>query len=65
MPSSEDDAINEVHVLLGEYEQFLSGKAEGTTDAYLRTVRHLIAWVVLLPPNAGEIHHQQFCPVSD
>src|SRR5258708_24946984 len=59
MPSSEDDAINEVHVLLGEYEQFLSGKAEGTTDAYLRTVRHLIAWVVLLPGNAGLFQPQQ------
>lgn len=59
MPSSEDDAINEVHALLGEYEQFLSGKAEGTTDAYLRTVRHLIAWVVLLPGNAGQFQPPQ------
>src|SRR5258708_20768207 len=53
MPFSEDDAINEVHALLGEYEQFLSGKAEGTTDAYLRTVRHLIAWVARFPGNTG------------
>jgi len=52
MPSPEDDAVEEVHALVGEYEQFLSGKAEGTTEAYLRTVRHLIAWVAQLPGNA-------------
>src|SRR5258707_9150602 len=59
MPSSEDDAINEVHVLLGEYEQFLSGKAEGTTDAYLRTVRHLIEWVAQLSGNGGQFQPRQ------
>ena len=46
------DAIDDVVALLGEYKQFLSGKAEGTTEAYLRTVRHLIAWVAQLPGNA-------------
>ena len=30
------------HLLLEEYEHFLSGKAEGTIEAYLRTVRHMI-----------------------
>ena len=39
---------DETLVLLGEYEQFLSGKTEGTLDAYLRTVRHLIGWVTEL-----------------
>jgi len=45
------DGIDEVRVLLGEYEQFLSGKARGTTDAYLRTIRHLIGWIALRPGN--------------
>jgi site-specific recombinase XerD len=53
MTSPKNDAIEEVHTLLGEYEQFLSGKAKGTTDAYLRTVRQLIGWVVQLPGNNG------------
>jgi hypothetical protein len=39
MISPEHDAIDEVYVLLDEYKQFLSGKAEGTTDAYLHTVQ--------------------------
>ena len=54
MPSPEHNAIEEVRSLVGEYEQFLSGKAEGTTDAYLRTVRHLIAWVAQRPGNEGQ-----------
>jgi site-specific recombinase XerD len=54
MTSPEDDAIEEVCALLGEYEQFLSGKAEGTTDAYLRTVRHLIEWLAQGPGNDGQ-----------
>ncbi len=41
MTSSGKDAIEEVRALLEEYEQFLSGKAQGTTDAYLRTVPSL------------------------
>ena len=40
------DTIDETGALLGEYEQFLSGKAEGTRMAYLRTVRHLLGWLV-------------------
>lgn len=39
------DAADEVHVLLDEYMQFLSDKAQGTIDAYLRTARHLIDWI--------------------
>lgn len=39
------DTIGETGALLGEYEQFLSGKAEGTREAYLRTVRHLLGWL--------------------
>jgi site-specific recombinase XerC len=59
MTSPKDDAIEGIRVLLDEYKQFLSGKAEGTTDAYLRTVRQLITWVAQLPGNAGQFQPQQ------
>jgi len=59
MPSSEDNAIEEARTLLGEYAQFLSGKAVGTKDAYLRTVRHLIGWLAQLPGNAGKFQPTQ------
>ena len=39
------DTIDETRALLGEYEQFLLGKAEGTRETYLRTVRHLVGWL--------------------
>jgi site-specific recombinase XerC len=39
------DTIDETRALLGEYEQFLLGKAEGTREIYLRTVRHLVGWL--------------------
>src|SRR5437868_14990027 len=59
MPSPEHNAIEEVRDLVGEYEQFLSGKAQGTTDAYLRTVRHLIAWLAQRPGNEGQFQPSQ------
>src|SRR2546423_12724001 len=59
MPSPEHNAIEEVRSLVGEYEQFLSGKAEGTMDAYLRTVRHLIGWVAQRPGNEGQFQPPQ------
>src|SRR2546429_2402103 len=59
MPSPEKNAIEEVRSLVGGYEQFLSGKAEGTTDAYLRTVRHLIGWVAQRPGNEGQFQPSQ------
>ena len=64
MTSSEDDAIYEARALLGEYEQFLSGKAQGTMDAYLRTVRHLIAWVAQRPGNEGQFQPAQLTQVT-
>ena len=64
MPSPEKNAIEEVRSLVGEYEQFLSGKAEGTTDAYLRTVRHLIAWVAQLPGNEGQFQPPQLTQMT-
>src|SRR5438874_436876 len=54
MTSLEKSAIDETRALLSEYEQFLSGKAKGTTLAYLRTVRHLIRWVAQDPGNQGQ-----------
>ncbi len=49
MPLLEHAIIDEVGVLVGEYEQFLSDKAKGTREAYLRTVRHLIGWLTQHP----------------
>jgi site-specific recombinase XerD len=40
--------------LLWEYEQFLSGKAERTIEAYLRTIGHLLEWIAARP---GQGHH--------
>src|SRR2546429_3373955 len=59
MTSSGKDAIEEVRALLEEYEQFLSGKAQGTTDAYLRTVRPLIGWLAQRPGNEGQFQPAQ------
>ncbi len=59
MTSPIDDAFEEVVALLDEYEQFLSGKAQGTTEAYLRTVRQVMGWVAQLPGNAGRFQPQQ------
>ena len=56
---SEHNAIEEVRDLVDEYEQFLSGKARGTMEAYLRTVRHLIGWVARLPGNEGQFQPPQ------
>ncbi len=46
-------------LLLQEYEQFLSGKAEGTIDAYVRTMYHVMEWVAQRPGNGGHFHPQQ------
>lgn len=59
MPAPQHDANDEVQVLLGEYAKFLSGKAEGTMDAYLRTVRRLMIWVAQRPGNGGRFQPQQ------
>ncbi len=59
MPSPQDNAVEALRTLIDEYEQFLSGKAQGTTEAYLRTVRHLIEWVAQRPDNNGSFQPQQ------
>src|SRR3954454_143974 len=64
MPSLEDDAIEAVRSLVDEYEQFLCGKAEGTREAYVRTVRHLIDWITQLPDNNGSFQPQQLTQMS-
>ena len=45
--------------LLLEYEHFLSSKAEGTIDAYVRTTRHVMEWVAQRPGNGGRFHPHQ------
>ncbi len=55
--ANEDQGID--YKLLAEYEHFLSGKAEGTIDAYLRTVRHIMVWVARRPGNDGYFQPQQ------
>src|SRR6266700_1947794 len=59
MTSSEDAAIEGARALLGEYEQFLSGKAQGTMEAYLRTARQLIEWLAQRPGNQGRFQPPQ------
>jgi site-specific recombinase XerC len=64
MTLPKDNASDEVRPLLDEYEQFLAGKARGTTDAYLRTVRHLIEWVALRPGNEGHFQPLQLTKMA-
>ncbi len=59
MTSPEESAIDESRSLLSEYEQFLSGKARGTMQAYLRTVHHLMGWVAQRPGNEGQFQPPQ------
>src|SRR6266566_6962488 len=59
MISQKDEAIQKVDALLGEYEQFLAGKAEGTREAYVRTVRQLMGWVAQRPGHGGQFQPSQ------
>src|SRR5581483_2142209 len=54
---AEDPGADEL--LLQEYEHFLSNKAEGTIDAYVRTTRHVMGWIAQRPGNGGCFHPQQ------
>src|SRR5438876_5699531 len=58
MPSHEENT-QKVRALLSEYEQFLAGKAQGTREAYLRTVRQLIGWLPQLPGHGGQFQPSQ------
>ncbi|GCE30318.1 hypothetical protein KDA_58340 [Dictyobacter alpinus] len=49
----------EVGTLLEEYKEFLFDKAEGTTESYLRTIRHLIGWLASRPENNGHFQPRQ------
>src|SRR6266702_5697782 len=64
MPSPEEDVIEKVCALLSEYEQFLAGKAQGTREAYLRTVRQLIGWVAQLPGHGGQFQPSQLTQIT-
>jgi site-specific recombinase XerD len=46
--------------LLGAYLDSLSGKAEGTVDAYRRVLRALCAWVASRPGADGRFHPDHF-----
>ena len=45
--------------LLLEYKQFLSNKAEGTIEAYVRTTRQVMEWIAHRPGNGGRFHPRQ------
>lgn len=47
-----DQGINES--LLREYAFFLANKAEGTIEAYLRTVRQVMIWIAARPGHGGQ-----------
>src|ERR1700693_4333452 len=53
------DTIDEACGLLGEYEQFLSGKAGGTIDGYPRTGRYLMGSLAQRPDNQGQFQPPQ------
>lgn len=55
--ANEDQGINEQ--LLQEYAFFLVNKAEGTIEAYLRTVRQVMIWVASRSGNGGLFQPQQ------
>src|SRR6266480_6689329 len=59
MASPEENTAQKVRALLGEYEQFLAGKAQGTREAYLRTARQLIGWLAQLPGHGGQFRPSQ------
>jgi site-specific recombinase XerD len=59
MTSPKNDAVDEARALLGEYEQFLLGKARGTADAYVRTARQLIGWLAQRPGHEGRFQPGQ------
>lgn len=54
---AQDQGTDEL--LLQEYEHFLSNKAEGTIDAYVRTIRYVIEWIAQRPGNGGYFHPRQ------
>jgi hypothetical protein len=54
--SNEGQGINEP--LLREYAFFLANKAEGTVEAYLRTVRQVMIWAAARPGNGGVFQPQ-------
>lgn len=55
--SDEDQGAYEL--LLQEYEHFLSNKAEGTIEAYMRTIHRVMEWVAQRPGNGGRFHPRQ------
>jgi len=54
-----DDNQGTDEFLLQEYELFLSNKAEGTIDAYVRTIHRVMEWIAQRPGNGGRFHPRQ------
>jgi site-specific recombinase XerD len=53
-----------IKLTIPEYEQYLSGKTEGTMHAYLRAVRQLIGWMTQCTGNDGHFQLQQLTKVT-
>lgn len=62
--SGEDEHQGVNEDLLQEYASFLEKKAEGTIEAYLRTVRQIMIWVTGRPGNGGLFQPQQLTKTS-
>ena len=55
--STDGQEINEQ--LLREYAFFLANKAEGTIEAYVRTVRQIMIWIAGRPGNGGRLGYDK------
>lgn len=58
--SSSNDSQGIDEQLLREYAFFLANKAEGTIEAYLRTVRQIMTWFAGRSGNGGLFQPQHF-----
>jgi hypothetical protein len=58
LPFSDTDGINEP--LLREYAFFLAKKAEGTIEAYLRTVCQVMIWIAARAGNGEQFQPHHF-----
>ena len=56
--TNSNQGINEA--LLSEYAFFLAKKAEGTIEAYLRTIRQVMIWIAARPGNGGTVPTSSF-----
>ena len=52
--------LSQSDVLVDEYVATLSGKADGTIDAYARILRQLTQWIAARPGNGGQFQAEAF-----